>query len=115
MKVSKITAPRPTTVQIDVLGEAVTVTYDRSRVTNAWWDQRPDVRSKLADLLITWDITADDGASYAPDPSLSVEARAARWLELFEPLPSDVLLDIHNQVLDDLIGGNARASDSSAS
>jgi len=111
MKLSKITQSRPATSTINVLGEIVTVTYDRAAINGK--EQRGSVRASLTRVLIAWDVTDDDGKPYQP-PDNANGSRPAEWLKLLEPIPDDVLNAVWIGILDDMYAGNAVRSGSGA-
>lgn len=112
MKLSKLTKTRPATATIDVLGDPVTVTYDRAAINGR--DNRGAVRATLTRVLISWDVTNDDGTPYQPPESANGSA-PAEWLKLLEPIPDDVLNAVWIGILDDMYAGNAARSGSGAS
>src|SRR5262245_63994462 len=109
MKLSKITKSRPATATINVLGDPVTLVYDRAKINGT--ENRGSVRATLTRVLISWDITNDDGTPYQPNDSVNGE-RPAEWLKLLEPIPDDVLNAIWVGILDDMYAGNAVRSES---
>lgn len=116
MKLSKLTQPRPTQATIEVLGEPVVVTYDRAMITSAFFATRvgTPVRETLAEILISWDVTGDDGKPYQP-PASANGSRPKEWLMLFEPIPEDVIMAVYRGLLDDFYAGKPAGGDSSAS
>lgn len=116
MKLSKMTAPRPTQATIEVLGDPIVVTYDRSLINGSFFDARQGmpVRATLAELLTSWDVTNDDGKPYQP-PASANGSRPAAWLKLFEPIPDDLIMAVYRGVLDDFYAGKPAGGDSSAS
>lgn len=97
MKYSKLTQSRPTEVPIDVLGEPVKVTYDRSRINGAFWASERSWRKRLARLMVSWDLTDDDTKKVIAPAENTEEG----WLALFEPIPDDLLLAIWNALFGD--------------
>ena len=116
MKLSKLTAPRPTQATIEVLGDPITISYDRAMLTSGFFAARvgTPMRNTLAELLLTWDVTGDDGKPYQP-PAASNGSRPAAWLKLFEPIPDDVIHAVYRGLLDDFYAGKPAGGDSSAS
>lgn len=76
MRVSDLTRQKPVSTTVDLGdGDTVTLTFDRNRVTPAWVqlaqkrDEDQDALSlpkALADVLLGWDVTDDDGAVFPP-------------------------------------------------
>jgi len=116
MKLSKLTASRPTQATLEVLGEPIVATYDRSQITSAFFEARTGtpVRETLAELLLSWDVTGDDGKPYQP-PESANGSRPAEWLKLFRPIPDDVIMAVYRGLLDDFYAGKPAGGDSSAS
>ena len=116
MKLSKLTAPRPTQATIEVLGDPIVVTYDRAIITGGFFASRSGtpVRATLAELLISWDVTGEDGKPYQP-PASANGSRPQEWLKLFEPIPDDLIMAVYRGVLDDFYAGKAAGGDSSVS
>lgn len=103
MKLSKLKQSRPTQTTVDLgEGETIKLTYDRAVITKDW---KPETRiARLADLLISWDVTHDDGKPYQPAANLNGE-RPAAWAALLEPLPPDVLRAVEEAIWDDYYAG----------
>ena len=116
MKLTQLTKSRPTQATIEVLGEPIVVTYDRAMITSKFFAGRvgTPVRSTLAEILISWDVTGDDGKPYVP-PASANGSRPAAWLALFEPIPEDVIMAVYRGLLDDFYAGKPAGDDSSAS
>jgi hypothetical protein len=78
MRVSDLTRPKPTEATIDLGdGDTIVLTFDRNRVTPAWItlaarrDDEKDTLSlpkALADVIMSWDVTDDNGAPFPPTP-----------------------------------------------
>lgn len=78
MRVSDLTRQKPVQATIDLGdGDTIAVTFDRNRVTPAWVtlaqqrDEQQDTLSlpkALADVILSWDVTNDDGSAFAPTP-----------------------------------------------
>lgn len=76
MRVSDLTRPKLVETTVDLGdGDAVTLTFDRNKVTPAWAaiaeqrDNAEDVLSvpkTLADVLVSWDVTDDNDAPFPP-------------------------------------------------
>lgn len=76
MRVSDLTRPKPCNADIDFGdGDMVHVVFDVNKVTPHWVaeakqrDEAEDVLSLpkcIADVMISWDVTNDDGSSYPP-------------------------------------------------
>jgi len=115
MKLSKLTAPRPTQATIEVMGDPVVISYDRALITGTFFESRAGtpVRATLSELLISWDVTGDDGKPYQP-PERANGVRPAAWLKLFEPIPDDLIMAIYRGLLDDFYAGKKAETGSSA-
>jgi hypothetical protein len=116
MKLSTLTAPRPTQATLEILDEKIVVTYDRALITRAFFEARKGtpVRDTLSELLISWDVTGDDGKPYQP-PASANGSRPAEWLKLFTPIPEDLIMAVYRGILDDFYAGKPAGDDSSAS
>jgi hypothetical protein len=76
MRVSDLTRPKPRNADIDLGdGDTVHVVFDSNKVTPNWVaeaktrDEAEDVLSLpkcIAEVMISWDVTADDGSAYPP-------------------------------------------------
>lgn len=103
MKLSTLKKPRPTHIPVDLGdGELLNVVYNRAVITADW---KPQTRiERLSDLLISWDITNDDGTPYQPSTNLNGE-RAGAWAALLSPLPPDILRAVEEAIWDDYYAG----------
>jgi hypothetical protein len=73
---SHLTRPKPRQVAIDLgEGDTINVVFDTNKITPAWMrdaqerDNEQDSLSlpkALSDVIISWDVTEDDGSSFAP-------------------------------------------------
>lgn len=76
MRVSELTRPKPVEATIDLGdGDSIMLVFDRNRVTPAWVtlaqqrDEEQDTLSlpkALADVIVSWDVTGDDGGEFPP-------------------------------------------------
>jgi hypothetical protein len=76
MRVSELTRPKVVTRTIELADdETITVEFDRNKVTPAWVGEaraRDDAQDglslpkALAGLILSWDVTNDDGSPYPP-------------------------------------------------
>lgn len=115
MRVSELTRQKPVSATIDLGdGDAIQVTFDRNRVTPAWVtlaskrDEEQDTLSlpkALADVLLSWDVTNDDGSEFAP---------TAENIAVFSyPAQSDLLTRIMEAAVPSRAEGNASSERSS--
>lgn len=80
MRVSDLTRPKPVPLAFDLGdGEMLNLIVDSNKVTRSWfetWKAKAEAEEgdgdigeeMLADLIIEWDVTEDDGSPYAPTP-----------------------------------------------
>ena len=109
MRVSDLTRPKPVEATIDLGdGDTIAVTFDRNRVTPAWVtvaqrrDEEQDTLSlpkALADVIVSWDVTGDDGGEFAPT--------AENIAVLSFPAQSELLKRIMEQAVPSRAEGNA--------
>jgi hypothetical protein len=101
MKLSQLTQARPSKITVDVLGEAVTLVYDRAVINGTFWKGESSWRDRMAKLLISWDIVDEaTGKPIAPSEHAN-GSRAKEWAALFEPIPDDVLLPMYEALWED--------------
>jgi hypothetical protein len=112
MKLSKLKQARPTQIPVDLGdGETIVLTYDRAVITKDW---KPQTRiDRLAELLLSWDVTHDDGKPYQPPANLNGE-RPAAWAELLTPLPPDILRVVEEAIWEDYYAGKPLGGGSTA-
>jgi len=104
MRVGDLTRPKPVTATVDLGdGDAITLTFDRNKVTPAWTqlaserDEQSDALSvpkALADVLLEWDVVNDDGTPFPPTVTniavLSYPAQKALLQQMLRAaVPSD--------------------------
>lgn len=97
MRVSDLTRVKPTPFTVDLGdGDSVQGMFDRNKVTPAWVSngrQQQFLSEALADVILEWDVTNDDGSSFAISAEnmavFSFDAQA-RLLEIIvgEAVPS---------------------------
>lgn len=97
MRVSELTRVKPTPFHVDLGdGDSVQGMFDRNKVTPAWVTngrQQQFLSEALADVIIEWDVTNEDGSQFAISAEnmavLSFDAQA-RLLEIIvgEAVPS---------------------------
>lgn len=105
MKLSQLTRARPTQTTVDLGDDTrITIVYDRAIITHEWPAKGSTRLDRLAHLLISWDVTGDDGQPYQPDANLNGE-RPAAWAALLAPLPPDVLRVVEEAIWDDYYAG----------
>jgi hypothetical protein len=73
---SHLTRPKPRNAQVDLGdGDVLNITFDANKITPAWLreakvrDDEQDSYSlpkALADVLLGWDVTEDDGSAFPP-------------------------------------------------
>ena len=115
MKLSKLKASRPTTLPIDFDdGDRVTIVYDRSVLTQAFAATSRPIVEKVADVLLSWDVTDDDGKLCQP-PESANGSRPKEWAALLTPLPAVVTARIYHAIWDDIWAGPKAAAGSSDS
>jgi hypothetical protein len=101
MKLSKLITSRPSEITVDVLGESVTLVYDRALINGAFWKSDALWRDRLARLLISWDITDEHTGKPVMPPESANGSRAKEWAVLFEPIADDVLLPMYEAIFED--------------
>jgi hypothetical protein len=105
MKIAKLKESRPSQTTLALGGgETITLVYDRAVITKEWPKPGSKRIERLSQLLMSWDVTHDDGTPYQPASNLNGE-RAAAWAALLEELPLDVLHVVENGIWDDYYGG----------
>jgi hypothetical protein len=64
---------KPTPAPVDLgEGDVINVVFDRNRITEAWLDQAMlrdealSIADSVAKVIISWDITEDDGSPFPP-------------------------------------------------
>lgn len=132
MKLSTLKQSRPTHTTVDLgEGESIVLVYDRAVITKDWKPTLTHAREaaatspkereavimtridRLSDLLISWDVTQDDGKPYQPQVNLNGE-RPAAWATLLEALPPDVLRAVEEAIWDDYYAGKPLGGGSTA-
>ena len=112
---SHLTRPKPRQVLVDLgEGDTLSIVFDANRITPAWMreaqerDEATDPLSlptALAEVILRWDVTEEDGAEFAPT--------AANLAEFSYPVQSLLLTEILKAAVPSSEEGNA-SSDTSA-
>lgn len=116
MKLSDTSRPRPTEARADFQGEEIIFTYDRAKITGDIFEKpaepaaiaggmatRTTRAERLARLLLSWDITNDDGSAYQPPKDAADRVQA--WEALLTPMAQDVLRAVEDALWDDFNAG----------
>lgn len=99
-------APLPAVVEAEIGGTIrVRLTYDAAAISAAWLQRAASLpRLALAEVLLTWDVTASNGDAIAPPPD--APDRAERWARILEPLSIRGIIEpMVAAIIDDWRGG----------
>jgi hypothetical protein len=114
MKLSKLQQPQPTTLPIEFEdGDRLTIVYDRSLLTQTFAQTTRPILDKVCDVLISWDVTDDDGGPIGAGPKANGH-RSDAWKQILEPLPAHVTARIYRAIWDDVWAGPKAAPGSTA-
>lgn len=102
MRLSRLTQSRPTNAETEIAGEKVYYCYDRSKINGDFW-ALGRWRAQLAHALLSWDI-ADEESGAVLAPAEGAEDRRSAWLDVFAPIPDDLLVELYYAMLADFNG-----------